>query len=1044
MNIKVSDWLLEKVCKGEAILFLGAGASIGARDSQGGESPNGEQLRDKISDRFLNGNKKKWPLARVADYAKNIYTLNEVQEYIGELLEPLNPASFHSIIPLFRWHAIFTTNYDQIVERAYNNCPERIQKLSPIIRDDDNFSRIISSPNTVPFLKIHGCITVLNDPNLPLILASEEYAKYEKGRRRLFSHLRDWGYDHPIIFCGYDVNDPNIEHILFDLCDLGLRRPQFVLVNPALDEIDKQVWNGRRFETIKADFETFLNYLVDNIPPSKRILSAFINNNGLSVSRWFKTHLTPSNDLAAYLSDELTHIYSGMPLSGVEPKHFYQGQDNSWGVIEQQLDVRRRVTDDIVTDVALSDSKNKPVRCVVLKGYAGSGKTITLKRCAWEAVHDFDSLVLYLKIGSILRVSLITEFYRLVRTPITIFIADAISNLQEIINLLDIAKREKIEITIVCGVRTNEWNVYGANLSRYVDQEYELRDLSEKEIRTLIDKLEKHQCLGELEKLSAVDRQKAFIFSAERQLLVALHEAKSGKPFEEIVLDEYRRIVPPEAQMLYLDICTLHQYRAPVRAGLISRISGITFAEFRDKLLRPLEHVVLVEKDGLSRDYVYKSRHPLIARFVFEQVLISPENRSEQIVRIIRHMNVDYRWDQEAFEYLIKGRKLANFFADRTLSDAIYKAAYETGASRSYIKHQEAVFELSHRGGSMKRALNAIQDAEECTTRGVSAILHTKATVFRRLAIETEHPLEKQKLRQKAKDILSKELIRAEDSFWHVGLVQLLLDDLKERAAIGFKDEDILENRVTTSLITEADKTISTAIQLFPDDEHVLSIEAELSEFLDDQPRAIKALESAFIINPRNETVAVRLAEHYLRTLRIDDSIDILKKCINENPDAKTVRLKLARIYIDTDESHNAETIAYHLKRSFTEGDTNFLAQLFYARHQFLYGKKDESERIFNWLKAQKFPPKLRSRRFGIVKNGMESFKEYTGNITTINTNYCFIKIHDFNYDLFCYFTDFRIEDWDHLTRDMPIQCNLAFTLRGPCAVNARILPERL
>ena len=108
-----------------------------------------------------------------------------------------------------------------------------------------------------------------------------------------------------------------------------------------------------------------------------------------------------------------------------------------------------------------------------------------------------------------------------------------------------------------------------------------MRDLSEAEIQRLLKKLAQHNCLGHLKNLTEKERLDTFRLTAERQLLVALHEATSGKSFEELVFDEYKNIVPAEARILYLDICTLHRLRVPVRAGLISRISGISYERFR-------------------------------------------------------------------------------------------------------------------------------------------------------------------------------------------------------------------------------------------------------------------------------------------------------------------------------------------------------------------------------------------------------------------------------------------------------------------------------
>ena len=86
-----------------------------------------------LSDRFLGGSLKDRSLADVAEYAKNESSLDEVQRLVYELFEPLMPASFHDLIPSFRWHAIVTTNYDFIIERAYEANGDALQQVRSIV-----------------------------------------------------------------------------------------------------------------------------------------------------------------------------------------------------------------------------------------------------------------------------------------------------------------------------------------------------------------------------------------------------------------------------------------------------------------------------------------------------------------------------------------------------------------------------------------------------------------------------------------------------------------------------------------------------------------------------------------------------------------------------------------------------------------------------------------------------------------------------------------------------------------------------------------------
>ena len=121
-EIKLSSWLLQAIQNGDAILFLGAGASMGAICPDGRSPLSGSDLGNALADTFLGGKRKDWPLDRVADYAKSLSSSNEVQSFIKEQFEDLQPADFHLLIPRFRWFAIITTNYDLIIYRDHWYC----------------------------------------------------------------------------------------------------------------------------------------------------------------------------------------------------------------------------------------------------------------------------------------------------------------------------------------------------------------------------------------------------------------------------------------------------------------------------------------------------------------------------------------------------------------------------------------------------------------------------------------------------------------------------------------------------------------------------------------------------------------------------------------------------------------------------------------------------------------------------------------------------------------------------------------------------------
>jgi len=73
-------------------------------------------------------------------------------------------------------------------------------------------------------------------------------------------------------------------------------------------------------------------------------------------------------------------------------------------------------------------------------------------------------------------------------------------------------------------------------------------------------------------------RVQQFEEQAGRQLLVALHEATTGNPFEEILLDEFNEIQPLSARNLYLTVCVLNRLRVAVRAD-----SSLAFTTYHSR-----------------------------------------------------------------------------------------------------------------------------------------------------------------------------------------------------------------------------------------------------------------------------------------------------------------------------------------------------------------------------------------------------------------------------------------------------------------------------
>lgn len=818
---------------------------------------------------------------------------------------------------------------------------------------------------------------------------------------------------------------------MFDLTDPSIGRPPFYFISPRIADVEARYWAGHRVFAVDATFEDFLRTIDQTIPAMARALHIGIGGGELSIRKHYRiAQATEPASVAAYLATDATHFHSGLAAPLQDPGEFYRGYDNGWGCILQNLDAHRSVSDSVLVDaVLLAEENRRAAELFMLKGPAGNGKTVLLKRIAWEAGITYDQLALYPTSPAGLRIEPLVEIHRLTGKRIFLFVDRVALVRNELRELLQASRGRSIPLSVVGAERDNEWSIYCEQLEPFVRQEFPVRYLNEQEIDELLGLLERHNALGLLKDSSPEDRVYAFTKSAERQLLVALHEATLGVPFEEIVVDEFRRIEPAVARGLYLDICALHQFGAPVRAGLVSRASGVRFEQFQTEFIQPLENIVHAVKDGHSRDIYYRSRHQHIAEIVFNRVLPAAEDKFDLLARLLKAINVDYSSDRETFSRLIRGRGIAEMFPSADLGRLFYDRIQQATPNDPFVSHQRAVFEIQHPGGSLVLAEAAAAHAFELNPKNHS-IQHTQGEIARRLANVTDDPLRKRALRR-----ITREKVGGRLSEYDLYTrARLAIDEFRELSASLDAPDDKPPPAAFIEAAKEAETAIQRGLQIFPESSEILAAEATFREHLDQTARAQLALERAFNLNPRQDWLAVRLARKYQASGDLPNSKRVLDTCLRDNPSSKIARLEMGRVLIASGESNAA---IEHLRRSFTEGDNHYEAQFWYARELFLQGHFVDADQFFSAIN-DRAPGRFRTGAAAAVERDGTPIV-YDCRVERKEEGYAFLSLPQFPNNVFASRADSNSAEWDKLYAGTKAKCDLAFSRRGVRAISVRL-----
>ena len=284
-----------------------------------------------------------------------------VQMFIRDCFFSSEPTSRHLTSPKFFWRAIVTTNYDLLLERACASQTDAKQELAVFLKNGQRVdTKLKSLPNGLRYIKLHGSIDQIDVAAIPLILSKEQYVRYLSNRNRLFIAFQQIAYEFPIIFCGCSIDDHHIQDIVFDLTDHGISRPRYYFVSPDLDPVEQRYWESLRVTRISATFEEFLVQLEDHIPEAWRSIPVSLGG-GQETVRTYYTIANPveSNSLRHFLANDVDHVRLGMATPGMKAKAFNLGADTGWGPISADLDVRRRITDNIIVDAVLADERDR-------------------------------------------------------------------------------------------------------------------------------------------------------------------------------------------------------------------------------------------------------------------------------------------------------------------------------------------------------------------------------------------------------------------------------------------------------------------------------------------------------------------------------------------------------------------------------------------------------------------------------------------------------------------------------------------------------------
>jgi tetratricopeptide (TPR) repeat protein len=1007
---------------GECVLFLGAGVGAHLHDEHGNPAPDAHDLAVELADTF-DIDTKDFDLAKLAAYVEHIKGRAELDNFIKVKLSNLQPDSVYQWLFTLRWRAIFTTNYDNSILRAYDliaspkQKPMAISSTSEIVSFDNRFE--------VPVYYLHG--TVFGESRSSIVITRDDYSHYYERRRMLFELLKNEFATSTILYVGYSNRDPNWNNVLSEITSEFSPYPLPVAyrIVPNTEAIEKELLKAKNITTIDGSLQDFYETAIVSLSPSDvdsdrlqrakgavptDLLDAF-DKNPAAVLR-----LLGSWD---YVNQSPFHVQANL-------FDFLRGDRPNWALVGTRKIFERDIEEDIFNTLLdyLVGSAKKP-STNVLVGPAGYGVTTLLMTIASRIALEKIGFAFALKPARPLIEGDI-EFACSIfpDSPPFFFVDNAADYGDQLSSSIARLANLKRRAFFLLADRLNEWRQQRIKPSA---REFALEPLSDPEINRLLDYLAENSALNKLENLS---RELQFAQVKQRhlkELLVVMREATEGQSFDAILEGEFHGIGTSEARKLYLTVCCFHQHGAYIRADLLADLLGMSLINMyqatEDQTAGVVIYDTLDETRGIN---VARARHRTIAVVVWERC--GEQSEKETILQSsLAKLNLNYRVDKIAFDDFVRSERLVDSIQTLEGRISFFEAACRKDPESAYVRQHYA--RMLYRSDRLELALSQIDQAIRLDPK-VRILLHTKALILAAQAKKAESPELARRLLFQSEGLFKQGIVKSphDDHFYH-GLANLYFNWAKSTN----NEEELAD------YLAKAEDTINAGLKAAKIRDSLWIVSSDIQKWLGNKPHSIRALENAVRENPNSIIARYLLGRAYRKMGQPKQAIEVLEPIIKNHSEEfrSFVEYALALEKLGTP----YKTAIAILLQSTLYGfrDPRFIATL--GGMYYLSGDFTEATKVFEESNKRSFTAKELNeiQYWPLDPKTDNSFLTLDGKVVVVKAGYALLETSSYPLIL-CPGTK---QNGIVMGREMKLTFELAFSAKGSLAINPRIRDRR-
>lgn len=670
----MNDTLKLNISKGNVILFLGAGAACTSVNRNGDKLLLGDLLAKDMSE-FFGVDYQNEPLKDI--YASLKFTHKDrVMEYFNMKMRGCTPSESYAKLAKYAWKRIYTINIDDAFDNAIMG--SRAQEVyihslgSRYNNHDQTYQRL-------DYVKLHGSVDRLHEG---VIFSPEEYADISAHPHYWYSMLPEDYLNSVFLFIGTKLDESALLKILNDYKSKYKTSPgvHYLLVPSATTHQINSLKSSYNIEHISGTLEDFVLWLEKEFPAPLTPMQLF-NENNPAIAKIFNnnqesdtrrkisardmdvlTSVTPIN--SAFLNS--IKVYDGLSSEC----DFYTGMKPTWSDVKSKIPAELHAFQFFCN--AVINNIGKKIHINVLIGQAGSGKTTLLMQAAEYFSKHIDIPVYYFDHSSPLDEVIFS--LNAIHDKYLLFVDKLSSSIHSLRGIIKDKKFDKCYL--VCTERKNIWKKTCEPRCQDIYYAHDIGKITKDDASNILKKLEIYGRWAHLKTLSEEDRINAFMLRSDKQLLIALLEATSGKGFQEIIEDDYNNLASQEEKDLVniVGLFTLQNNSGIKKGNAVSALVKMHPTCVPESVFNGLDGIV---HDSHGSFY---ARHPIYVDHLFNNVT-NKHQLADAIVAIVQSFSayeVPYakslsKKDYGVFKSILNYRFLRHRISDKDITIDVFE-----------------------------------------------------------------------------------------------------------------------------------------------------------------------------------------------------------------------------------------------------------------------------------------------------------------------------------------------------------------------------------